>query len=274
MFKTKTKISKAQIVTTLGPASSNEKTFAGMVAHQADVARLNFAWGNREEKAAQIAVVRAVEKKLGKRIPIIADLPGPREQQGKNHTYRKGAAVLTQEDIEHMKFGIEKNVDYFALSFIGSAKDVENARSAVKKLGGKQPLIAKIERKESLDDLEAIIKAADAIMVARGDLGNEIPLEQLPFAQMRIIKLSNKAKKPVITATEMLLSMKDNPRPERAEVTDVANAILEGSDAVMLSEETSVGKYPVETVAMMEKIVLEAEKHVKGRKFYVLKPLS
>ncbi len=270
--------SRAQIVTTLGPASSNDKVFFDMVVHQADVARLNFAWGSYDEKASQIAVVRAAEKKFGRRIPIVADLPGPRVQRAdkgdQGHTYQKDIKVLTDIDIDHMRFCIERNVDYFALSFIGSAKDVENARAAVKKLGGRQPLIAKIERKAALDDLEAIVLAADAIMVARGDLGTEIPLEQIPFAQARIIALANGAGKPVITATEMLLTMKDNPRPTRAEVTDVANAILQGSDAVMLSEETSVGKYPVETVAMMERIAVEAEKHAKGRGFNILKPLA
>jgi len=264
--------SKAQIVATLGPASSNEKTFFDMVRRQADVARLNFAWGSYEEKSAQIAVVRAAEKEFNRRIPIIADLPGPRMTHDRGHTYDKKVTIPTEVDIEHMKFSIEKKVDFFAVSFVGSADDVENVRAALKKLGGKQKLIAKIERKAALSDLEAIVKASDAIMVARGDLGSEIPLEEIPFVQARIIALSNKAKKPVITATEMLLSMKENPLPTRAEVTDVANAILLGSDAVMLSEETSVGKHPIEAVAMMERIVVESERHIK-RNLNTLAPL-
>lgn len=257
--------SKAQIVATIGPASSKEEVFLSMAEHQADIARLNFAWGSHDEKAGQIAVVRSVEKKVGRKILIIADLPGPRAQHDRTHTYNRAIPSLTELDKGHIKFCIEKGVDYFALSFVASADDIEKARTAVKSFGGTQPLIAKIERKDALDNLEEIIAAADAVMVARGDLGNDIPLETLPFAQAHIIALANAAQKPVITATEMMLSMKENPSPTRAEVTDVANAILQGSDAVMLSEETSVGKYPVETVAMMEKIVLEAEKHLNGR---------
>ncbi|HEU0080655.1 MAG TPA: pyruvate kinase [Candidatus Paceibacterota bacterium] len=259
----KTAASKAQIVVTLGPASSNEEVFSAMVAHQADAARLNFAWGDYVEKAAQIAVVRSVEKRAGRRIPIIADLPGPRVQGDQGHSFRLGAPALTPQDAEHMKFGIRHAVDYFALSFIGSAQDVRTARAALAAAGGSQPLIAKIERAEALADIDAIIGAADAVMVARGDLGDNIPLEKLPFAQADIIKRANAAGKPVITATEMLLSMKESLRPTRAETTDVANAILQGSDAVMLSEETSVGKHPVEAVAVMERIVLEAEKHTR-----------
>lgn len=265
--------SKAQIVATLGPASSNTETLLHMAEHQMDVARLNFAWGSFEEKAAQIAVVRDVEKKLQRKILIIADLPGPRIQEGSVHSYEKDIKILTPDDIKRIAFGVEQNVDYFALSFIGSAKDVLDARNAVTNARGTQRLIAKIERKAALDQIEEIISVSDAIMVARGDLGNEIPLEQIPFAQARIIALANKAGKPVITATEMLLTMKDNPRPTRAEVTDVANAILQGSDAIMLSEETSVGKYPVDTITMMEKIALEAEKHIT-RSFNTLTPLN
>lgn len=262
--------SKAQIVATLGPASGNTETFFVMVKNQAIAVRLNFAWGNFEEKLVQIDTVRAAEKKFNVRIPIIADLPGPRIQEGKIHGYKKNISVLTDADIERMKFCIEKNVDYFALSFVGSAHDVEVARAVVKKLGGAQKIIAKIERLAALEAIKEIIAVSDAIMIARGDLGSEIPLEQIPFAQAKIIALSNQAGKPVITATEMLLSMKENPRPTRAEVTDVVNAILQGSDAVMLSEETSIGKYPVETVQMMEKIIIEAEKHTQQSRSHLV----
>ena len=115
-----------------------------------------------------------------------------------------------------------------------------------------------------MEKIEEIIAAADAVMIARGDLGNEIPLEKIPFIQHDIVQKCKKAGKPVITATQMLLSMVENPVPTRAEVTDVANAILQGSDAVMLSDETTQGKYPIEAVAIMEKIVLEAERHLAG----------
>ena len=129
---------------------------------------------------------------------------------------------------------------------------------------GKQKIIAKIERQKALENFDEILEASDAIMFARGDLGNEVPIEKIPFIQSEIIKKANLAMKPVIVATQMLTSMVKSPTPTRAEVTDVANAILQGADCVMLSEETSIGKYPVETIQIMEKIVLEAEKHVPG----------
>lgn len=254
--------SKAQIVATLGPASSSPETFTAMAEHCADVVRLNFSWGSLAEKASLIDMVRDTEKKLGRRIPIIADLPGARVQTGASHSFDKSLPFLSDKDIESIKFCAQKGVEYFALSFVGSAKDIEEARAIVKEAGGSQRLIAKIERPEALDNLDSIIEVSDAVLIARGDLGEELGLEAVPFAQARIIDLCRKAGKPVITATEMMLSMKENPRPTRAEVSDVSNAILQGSDAVMLSEESAIGKYPVETVAEMEKIVAETEKHV------------
>lgn len=258
--------SKAQIIATIGPASVNPDVFLSMLEHQMDVARLNFSWGGLEEKTAQIEMIRSMGKKVGRKIPIIQDLPGPRIQEKGAHTYDKTATFsLTDKDKEYLKFGVEHDVDYVAMSFVGSEKDVILCRETIRALGGHQPIIAKIERKAAVESIDKIIAVADAIMIARGDLGNEVPIEQIPFIQDRIIKKSKAAGKPVITATQMLLSMTENSIPTRAEVTDVANAILQGSDAVMLSEETASGKYPVEAVAMMEKIVLEAEKHLKGK---------
>jgi pyruvate kinase len=258
--------SKAQIIATIGPASESPEILVSMMRHQMDVVRLNFSWGGFEEKKIHIAMIRAAARKTGRRIPIIVDLPGPRIQEKGFHTYDKSAVCsITERDKDFIKFGIEQRADYFALSFVGSEKDVLLCRKIIKSFGGRQPIIAKIERKIALESLDKIIAASDAVMVARGDLGNEVPLEQIPFIQDRIIKKAKVARKPVITATQMMLSMTESPTPTRAEVTDVANAILQGSDAVMLSEETASGKYPVESVAMMEKIVLEAEKHLKGK---------
>ncbi len=161
------------------------------------------------------------------------------------------APVLTEKDREDLAFGIERGVDFVALSFVRTADDVALARRAADELGRRVPLIAKIEKHEALDHVDEILESVDAMMIARGDLGVEIPIERVPRVQKMLIAKANSAAKPVITATQMLGSMVDNPRPTRAEVTDVANAILDGSDAVMLSEETAIGRYPVDAVRMM-----------------------
>jgi len=254
--------SRAQIIVTLGPASAKAETFLKMAKCQADIARLNFSWGSNAEKIEQIETVRTTEKKLGKKIPIIVDLPGPRIQNGISHEYdKKTVSAITNNDREYIKFAVAQNVDFVAVSFVGSKADILDCRKSVTEAGGKQKIIAKIERRLAVENLDEIIESSDAIMIARGDLGNEFPLEKIPFIQAKIIDKCNIAKKMVIVATEMLLSMTENPKPTRAEVTDVAHAILMGANAVMLSEETAKGKYPVEAVAMMEKIVVEAEKH-------------
>lgn len=166
---------------------------------------------------------------------------------------------LTEKDREDLAFGLERGVDYVALSFVRSPADVLQAKQFVAERGRPVPLIAKIEKHEALAHIDEIIEVVDGIMVARGDLGVETPLEKVPLIQKMLIHKCNQAGKPVITATQMLRSMVNNPRPTRAEVTDVANAILDGTDAVMLSEETAMGKYPVEAVQMMARIAEDAE---------------
>ncbi len=170
------------------------------------------------------------------------------------------APILTAKDRDDLAFGLAQGVDYVALSFVRSAADVEIARAFMRTAGVARPLIAKIEKHEALDELDAIVAAVDGIMVARGDLGVDIAPEKVPTAQRMIIEKANFAGKPVITATQMLKSMTDAPRPARAEVSDVANAVLQGTDAVMLSEESAMGRYPVEAVATMARIAAEAEK--------------
>ncbi|MFY9182328.1 MAG: pyruvate kinase [Kiritimatiellia bacterium] len=170
------------------------------------------------------------------------------------------APILTNKDYQDLAFGLAQGVDYVALSFVRSAADIEVARAYMRAQGCWRPIIAKIEKHEALGALEGIVAAVDGVMVARGDLGVDIPAEKVPTAQRKIIEMANLAGKPVITATQMLKSMTDAPRPTRAEVTDVTNAVLEGTDAVMLSEETATGQYPVEAVATMARIALEAEK--------------
>jgi pyruvate kinase len=169
------------------------------------------------------------------------------------------APSMTEKDREDLANMVELGVDWIALSFVRRVEDILEVRSAIERLGGQQPVIAKLERPEVLDDLEAIVAASDAIMVARGDLGVEIGPERVPAIQKEIIDLSNRLGRPVITATEMLESMIRSPRPTRAEASDVANAIFDGSDAVMLSGETAAGKYPVEAVRTMARIIEVAE---------------
>ena len=167
---------------------------------------------------------------------------------------------LTKKDKEDLEFGIEMGVDYMALSFVRSGRDVRALKRALKSKGADIPVISKIEKPQALEDLEAILDASDGVMVARGDLGVELSPEKVPMAQKRIIRMANEQYKWVITATQMLESMTDHARPTRAETSDVANAILDGTDAVMLSGETSVGRYPVGSVKMMDRIARETEK--------------
>ena len=169
------------------------------------------------------------------------------------------APSLTAKDRRDLAFGIKQGVDYIALSFVRHGRDVMTARRFIQNERCAIPIVAKIEKHEALANIDEIISLADAVMVARGDLGVEIPLEKVPHVQKMLIHKSNKIGKPVITATQMLRSMVDQPRPTRAEVTDIANAVLDGTDAVMLSEETAVGKYPVEAVKTMGKIAADAE---------------
>ena len=170
------------------------------------------------------------------------------------------ADALTKKDQEDIKTAVTLEADYIAISFPKSAEDIELARTLVKKAGGTASIIAKIERAEAIENLEAIIEASDAIMVARGDLGVEVGDAAIPGLQKRMIRMAKARNKLVITATQMMESMISSPIPTRAEVSDVANAVLDGTDAVMLSAETAAGQYPLETVQAVHRIALEAEK--------------
>jgi pyruvate kinase len=168
-------------------------------------------------------------------------------------------ASLTDKDIVDLKWAVEQNADYIALSFVRTASDCEHAKQLIREAGGRAPLIAKIEKAEAIDHLDEIIAAADGVMVARGDLGVETSVELVPVYQKRIIERSIQAGKMVITATQMLQSMVSSPRPTRAEASDVANAVWDGTDCVMLSNETAAGDYPDAAVAMMARIIESAE---------------
>ncbi len=238
-----------KIVCTLGPASSSLETIEEMVKAGMNIARLNLSYGTDEEHAATIKNVRIAGEKTGLNVGVMLDLPGYKRKQG------------TIEEVfrSQIEFACRHEVDFIALSFITSARQVEEVRALLDTIDPDMPLVVKIEQSSALEHCEKILDVCDGIMVARGDLALEISIEKVPLAQKRLIRESNFRGKPVITATQMLESMVRNPMPTRAEATDVTNAILDGTDAIMLSEESAIGKYPVEAVAMMKRIATEAE---------------
>jgi pyruvate kinase len=172
---------------------------------------------------------------------------------------------LTRKDKRDLAFGIEQGVDLVALSFVRGREDILDARREIKKRGSRIPIIAKIEKHEALDHMDSILEEADAIMVARGDLGLETAPERIPVLQKMMIRKANRLGKPVITATQMLRSMVQDPRPSRAEVADIANAVLDGTDALMLSEESAVGRYPIQSVKTMALVAMETERILEPR---------
>jgi len=174
------------------------------------------------------------------------------------------ADAVSEKDLEFVAFALQEGVDAFGVSFAETADDLLKVKGFAQKRGQSTYVVAKIERAEAIENFDGILSAADAIMIARGDLGVQIPLQDVPAVQKKLIRKANLLGRPVITATQMLVSMTENIRPTRAEVSDVANAILDGTDAVMLSEETAIGRYPVETVEMISKIAISAEREKKA----------
>jgi pyruvate kinase len=333
---------KTKIVCTIGPASESPEVIEQMIRAGMNVGRLNFSHGDFHSHKKVIENIRAASRAAGRRVAIMADLPGPKMRIGQlveepielkpgdsfaltteeitgdsrrvsvtfsglpqavspgdtlylNDGYlqiqvvkvegndvhcrvvvggellsRKGLnlpdidlgiSAFTDHDHECLKFALEEGVDAVSQSFVESAADIDAVRDAASALGYHPFIIAKLERSRAKDNLAAILEAADGIMVARGDLGVEIPIEQIAIAQKKLIHKANLIGKPVITATQMLESMTDNRRPTRAESTDVANAILDGTDCVMLSGESAMGKYPVQSVEMLAKIAAAVEPH-------------
>lgn len=181
------------------------------------------------------------------------------------------APSFTEEDRRHLLFGLKQQVDFIAISFVRQASDILEVRRFLHQKGGEISLIAKIERQEAVANIDEILEVADGVMIARGDLGLEIPIEKVPIVQKEIVHKCNRLGKPVIVATQMLESMVRTPLPTRAEVTDVANAVIDGADALMLSEETAIGKYPVAAIKMMARIALEAEATIPYQQLLVKK---
>jgi len=333
---------KTKIIATIGPASSSGEVMAAMLEAGMNVARLNFSHGDFPTHARVIRDLRSASEATGRRLAIMADLPGPKMRigqladepvelrpggrftlttrdivggvDGASVTFARlplvvrpgarlflndgliqveveevdgadvrcrvvvggelrsrkglnlpgidlGMAAFTARDLECLRFALEQGVDMVSQSFVGSATDLGLLRAAADELGFNPFVIAKVERATALDHLDEILGAADGVMVARGDLGVETPIERIALVQKRLIRKAYVLGKPVITATQMLESMVSSRRPTRAESTDVANAILDGTDAVMLSAESAMGAYPVESVAMLARIAGEVEPH-------------
>jgi pyruvate kinase len=207
----------------------------------------------------ELQVIAKTDQALKCRVVVGGDL---RSHVGINFPMHSlSLSAFTEKDREDLRFGISQGVDFIALSYVRSRQDILEAREFMSSLDADIPIIAKIEKHEALNHLDEILEVVDGIMVARGDLGVEVPLEQVPIIQKEIIAAANKVGKPVITATQMLLSMVHHSRPSRAEATDVANAIFDGTDAVMLSEETAAGQFPVEAVKFLDRVSRVTEAH-------------
>ncbi len=238
-----------KIVCTLGPASNSPEIIEKILKAGMDIARLNLSYGTLEEHRQLISAVRSLSRKLGLPTGVLLDLPG----------YKKRTGDIEDVFEEHLKFAISQESDFIALSFVSSAQQVEEVKALLLRMESRIPVIVKIEQAQALEQSGAILRVSDGIMVARGDLASEISIEKVPLAQKQLINEANRQGKSVITATQMLESMVRSATPTRAEATDVANAILDGSDALMLSEETAIGSYPIEVIEMMVRIAIQAE---------------
>ena len=250
-----------QIVATIGPSTKDSATTLALIKNGMSIARLNFSHGTHTEHRRFIKNIRTAATKMGSTIPIIQDLSGPRIQQGAGHTFDNQVAAITEKDKTDFKAIADLEPEYIALSFVKEARDITDFRNILTEANSITKIIAKIERPEAIVNLENIIATADGIMIARGDLGDTIPFETIPFVTRDILKYCNQAKKPAIVATEMLSSMVNSTNPSRADVSDIAHAVLDGTSATMLSNETAVGDNPIEAVAVMRTVVTEASRH-------------
>jgi pyruvate kinase len=280
---------RVKIVCTLGSATDSYERVKALVEAGMDVARFAFGHGGHGthgvlrgceeygEHEERYRLVRKAADETGRSVGVLADLQGPvaaarpvRPSPTGHRAHRSPAAPLAQpspvapsrlspRDEADLRWAVRTGFDIVALSFVRDGRDVEAVHRVMDEEGRRLPVLAKVETPQAVASIEDIVAAFDGIMVARGDLGVELPLEQVPLVQKRVVELARRNAKPVVVATQMLDSMIENVRPTRAEVSDVANAVLDGTDAVMLSGETSVGRHPVGTVATMARIVEAAE---------------
>ncbi len=234
---------KTKIIATVGPATKDEKILTEIFSNGVNLARLNTKHNTLDWHKETVDLIIKVDEKIDRPIAIIIDLPSP---------------DLDDEKVDLIK-SLSDRINYLALSHVRNRQDVENLRSLIKGINERIGIISKIEGPEAINNIDGIIKASDGVMIARGDLAVEAGFEKLPGLQKKLIFKCRSKAKPVIVATEMLESMTKNLKPTRAEITDVANAVYEGADCLMLSGETAIGDYPVETVKMMAKIIQATE---------------
>ena len=227
-----------KIIATIGPGSEDLSTISNLIKAGANVFRLNLKHNNLDWHQNVIKKIKKAIIETKTTVGILLDFPD----------------LNFQPTLKRLSLATKEEVDFIALSLIKTKKDIENFKKWAQKISFSPTILAKIETKESLKNFDSILEIADGIMVARGDLGEAIPIEEVPYYQKEIIKKCIQKGKPVVTATQMLLSMVNNQKPTRAEVSDVANAILDYTDAIMLSEETAIGKYPIEAVKTMQRI--------------------
>lgn len=235
-------MSLTKIIATLGPASENKSVLYSLIRAGASVFRFNLKHNTSAWHDTLIQKTKEASKLTGRPVAVLLDLPDSSQK------------FPLSKSLKSLSPAAKREIDFLALSFVRKKEDIELLKKQAKKLSFSAKILAKIETPQALDNFEEILDSANGIMIARGDLGKEIPFEQVPYYQKKIIKRSAEKGKPVITATEMLESMIKNSYPTRAEVSDVANAVLDYTDAVMLSAETAVGKYPIRAVSVMEKV--------------------
>jgi len=253
-----------KIIATVGPASSGKSTLTKLIKAGVDVFRFNLSHGTHDEHHETLKIIRAISVQLNKKVGILFDLADPKLRsltKNGNTSAVRAASIkpLSKKVYDDVRFAIAQKADWLALSFVRHGSDIKALKNYLKRQNSSISVMAKIEKKEAVLNIDSIIDEAQAVMIARGDLGIELPLEEVPLIQKRVIDKCMRRGKIVVTATQMLESMIENPTPTRAEVSDIANSIFDQADAVMLAGETAVGKYPAQAVETMAKVIARTE---------------